>query len=585
MPAFKMENFGGEIPATDDRLLPDNAAALSKNTWLFSGRIEPVHALVPLYTMQNAASRAWFRFPKGNPSIDNMIDSYWLEFENQNVRVIRSPTTGQDDDGRFYWADGVFPKYTTGVRIETSAAALRLGIPVPGTAPTVGASGGTGAATTRVYVYTWVSAYGEEGPPSVPTSHTGKLDDTWTIGLTAPTTPDTTDRDLTHTRIYRTIVSTQGISTYYFVAEIPIATLSYSDTQSDAVVALNEQLPSITWFAPPDDLQGLVSMPNGMTVSWRANEVWFSEPYHPHAWPVEYVIAVDALIVGLGVFVQSLIILTQGQPYSATGTDPAQMALAKIQPLEPCTSRNSIVSTPNGVLYSSPNGLINVVPAGALNLTFKTILKDQWSAMMNLDTIAASIVQGGYYACSLEQVGVFQSDAFQIDAFQQESHYGTRPGTFVSLSDQRVGVCPIDPAPVEVQNIITDIFNGETMIMRNGVVYLLDVRVQHPYAKYVWRSKIWTMPYLMNLAAAKIYWTPPDNPPPSDTVFRMYAGAVADLTSDGLPLRLQRTLGRSGEMFRLPSGYKALYYQFEVEGYALINSIHVAQSARDLREV
>jgi hypothetical protein len=52
-----------------------------------------------------------------------------------------------------------------------------------------------------------------------------------------------------------------------------------------------------------------------------------------------------------------------------------------------------------------------------------------------------------------------------------------------------------------------------------------------------------------------------------------------------LPLRFENELMTSGKVFRLPSGYKALYYQFEVEGYALINSIHVAQSPRDLRQI
>lgn len=581
-----MENFGGEIPAIDERLLPDNAASISKNTWLFSGRIEPSHALILLHTMVNPAARAWFRYPKGSPSADNMVDSYWLEFENQNVRVIRSPTAGQDDDGRFYWADGLYPKYMTGDMIAAADDPWHLGVPIPGTPPGVTPTGGVSVTNvTRAYVYTWVTSLGEEGAPSEPTLATGKVDASWDLTFTAPTGGDTDNRDLTHTRVYRTIVSAQGIASYFFVTELPIATLAFSDTETDAVIALNETLITSTWSPPPDDLQGFVSMPNGMVASWRNNEVWFCEPYNPHAWPLQYVIAVDANIVGLGVYGQSLIILTSGQPWSATGVDPAQMALAKVQPLEPCTSRNSIVSTPNGVLYSSPNGLINITPAGAVNLTINAILKDQWADLMNLDTVTAAIIMQGYYASSIEQIGVFQEDTFQVDAFQQESHYGTKPGAYLSLGDQRVAISELDPAPAEVQNIRQDIFNGETMVMRDGVVYFLDIRQQQPYAKYVWRSKIWVMPYLMNLGAAKIYWTPAADPTLAATKFRMYAGAVADLTDDGLPLRFEQELGISGKVFRLPSGFKGLYFQFEVEGYALINSIHVGQSPRDLRQV
>jgi hypothetical protein len=463
---------------------------------------------------------------------------------------------------------------------------LKLGVPPPSVAPVVTTAGGVSSVnTTRAYVYTWVSALGEEGPPSTPFLKTGKLDDNWTVATTAPTPTEAANRNLTRQRIYRTITSAQGIATYYFVTDQPIATTPYVDSATDAVIALNEQISSTNWFPPPTDLQGLVSMPNGMVAAWRKNEVWFCEPYHPHAWPIQYVIGVPNDIVGLGVFGQAVIILTQGQPYSATGVDPASMALAIIQPLEPCTSRNSIVSTPNGVLYSSPNGLINITPAGAVNTTVTRILKDQWNELLNLDSIAASIIMLGYYVYGITQPGVFQTDTFQNDAFQQESHFGTRPGAYISLADPRVGINTLDTFPNEVQNVITDIFNGETMIMRDHVIYLVDIRQQKPYGKYRWRSKIWTLPYLQNLAAAKVYWTPPSDPTATETKFRVYAGEVADLKESGLPLRFENELMTSGKVFRLPSGYKALYYQFEVEGYALINSIHVAQSPRDLRQI
>lgn len=588
-----MENFGGETPAIDDRLLPDSYATVAKNTWVFSGNVEPTHAIIPLHTPA-PGMLSWFRLPKGNPGVDNMVDSWWLEFPNQDVRVIRSPIAGQDDDGRYYWADGIYPKMMTGTDIETGNPPIRLGVSIPPIAPTVVPSGGTSTVNeTRSYVYTWVTANGEEGPPSPPTTATGKLDDTWAIGMTAPGPDATAERNLVTTRIYRTIVSAQGVATYFFVAEVPIGTLAYNDTQTDATIANNEQLKSLYWTEPPADLQGLVSMPNGMVAGWRNNEVWFCEPYYPHAWPVTYVIGVPNKVVGLGVYNQSVIILTQGQPYAATGVDPSTMALAIIQPLEPCTSRNSIVNTPNGVLYSSPNGLISITPQGAQNLTLQRILKDDWDALLNLDSIAASIIMAGYYAYSLQTPGVFQNStdggdaftAFQQDAFQQESHYGTEPGAYISLMDPRIGINILDPTPSEVQNVITDIFNGETMIMRDGVIYVVDIRKPTPYNQYLWRSKIWTLPYLQNLGAAKVYFINQPNAPGPQTIFRVYAGEVADLKRSGLPLRHEEPLTRSGGVFRLPSGYKALYYQFELEGYATINSIHVGGSPRDLRQV
>jgi len=581
--------FSGETPAIDQRLIDEHSAAASINTWLFSGRIEPIRSLQPLKELK-PTSRAFFRLHKGNANVDYMGDSHWLEFENKNVRVIQSPVVGQDDDGRFYWADGVHPMVMTGKMIEDGSAPYKLGVPAPTVAPGVEVSDGVSTTNKTVtYVYTWVTVLGEEGPPSPPTTVVGKIDAKYTITVTAPSAEDKAGRDITNARIYRTVVSLQGVAQFFFVTELAIAALTYVDNCAvvpDSVVVNNETLQSQYWFGPPSDLQGLVTMPNGMIAGWRKNEVWFCEPYIPHAWPRQYVVGVDPMVVGMGVYDQSLIVLCDGQPYAATGIHPSAMALSKIQPLEPCTSRNSIVNTPNGVLYSSPNGLINITPAGAQNLTSKTILKGQWNEKLVLSSLCASIISEGYYCYAASESGVFQADAFQTDAFQQGNHSGEHPGAYIPLNDQRMGITVLEPALTEVHNVITDIFNGETMILRDGVVSLVDTRAKAPYAKYRWRSKIFTMPYVANLAAAKVYWTPQDpSTMPQTTTFRMFAGLKADADESGLPLRYQRTLLGSGEMMRLPSGYKALYYQFEVEGWSTIESIHIAQTAHELRSV
>jgi len=638
MTAIKIENFGGEIPAVDERLLPDAMAADAFNAWLFSGRIEPMHALVPIYTPKDPACRSWFRLPKGDPGIDYMTESYWLEFQNQNVRVIRSPVAGQDDDGRYYWADGLAPRYMTGTMIMQANATPKgawsaatnymlndgvtlggisytaiqpglnhppatsptywvvtptpylLGIPAPETAPGLSIAGGTTPVESRAYVYTWVSALGEEGPPSPPATASGNASGTWTVTVTPPLAGDTDQRNLTLTRIYRTVTSQQGVATYYLVHEMPIATTSYADALSGSTVVNQGQMTSLYFTAPPHDLQQLVSMPNGMVAGFRNNEVWFCEPYYPHAWPVPYVIAVPNEIVGLGVYNQSLIILCNGQPYSATGVEPSQMALAIIQPLEACTSMLSIVNTPTGVLYSSPNGLINITPGGAVNLTLSTITKDQWPELIHLNSIAAAIVALGYYAYSIATPGVFQNstsppdafNAFEQDAFQQASAYGTEPGIYQKLDDKRIGLAPLQWAKTEVQNIITDLFNGEVMVKRDDTVYLFDLRQQPPIVSYRWRSKVYTLPFIENLGAAKVYWIAD---PSRSSVFRVYAGGFADLAHDGLPLRFQQDMVEPGEMYRLPSGYKALFWQFEVEGTSVVTAIHAATSARDLRNV
>ena len=329
----------------------------------------------------------------------------------------------------------------TGTMIEagdTSASTARkLGVPQPTVPPGVTTSGGVATINqTRSYSYTWVTSSGEEGPPAPPTLHTDKLDATWHITVTAPP-PDPT-RTLTLTRIYRSVTGAQGTASYFLVVELPIATLTYDDNLTDAQITLNEELQSLDWYEPPFDLQGLVSMPNGMVAGWRSNEIWFCEPYYPHAWPLKYKIAVPNNIVNLGVLGQTLMVLTEGNPWSATGIDPSSMALAIIQPNEPCTARLSVVTTPNSVVYCcSPNGLISLTASGAQNVYPADDPEGSVGlAWLNLDSVCAANPWNTYYAYSITTAGVFQEDTFQVvDSFQTKSHFGTRPG--VILSDDR----------------------------------------------------------------------------------------------------------------------------------------------------
>lgn len=582
MAALKFDKFGGQIPAIDERLLPEENAAYSQDAFLQAGRLEPLAADIEIHELVNPDARFAFRIPISSPSIDNMSDSYWLEFTDPETSVVRSPVANAD---RFYWANKQFPPgYNTKTRIAAADPALLLGIPRPATAPGVTPVGGAAPTVTRGYVYTWVSSLGEEGQPSPPTIVTANVTATWNLTFTAPTGADTTGRLLTTTRIYRTETGLSGEAGFFFVDEIPIATLAYADTKTPAQVASNEQLNSEDYSPPPDDLEGMVSMPNGMIAGWHDNEIWFAEPYKPHAWPVKYVQTVEAPIIGLGTIDQNLMVLTAGQPYVASGIHPSLMALRQIQPLEPCTSRRSIVSSPNGVLYTSNNGLILIGPGGGVNVTYDIIRKDEWVRLSNLQTVAACYFMNGYYAFSGAIEGVFQigpaptEDAWDTfdDFVQTEDFTGTRTGMHISLGDSRLGYMTVtsdDPT----YNVLLDIFTGETMVLRNGRVYHVDRRNYSPRRSFVWRSKVFQLNMDENFGAAKVFYGPPNGPAPTvPTIFRMYI--------DGA-LRYAQPLPGSGKQFRLPSGQRYQTVQFELEGQHMVFNMKVATSAHELREV
>src|SRR4029077_3359373 len=75
----------------------------------------------------------------------------------------------------------------------------------------------TAVFTARAYVYTWVTADAEEGPPSPPAVVNGWANGTWRIELFTPDPLDMgVNRNITKTRIYRSISNVSGQGTYFF---------------------------------------------------------------------------------------------------------------------------------------------------------------------------------------------------------------------------------------------------------------------------------------------------------------------------------------------------------------------------------
>jgi hypothetical protein len=595
MPALKLRNFGGMIPALDSRLLPDNQAELSENTWVYTGALQGFRKPVPIHNCASDLIRKVYRIPIQYYDKAHIPDSYWLEFENPDTDVVRSPTVGDQYD-RYYWASSqsfsqIKPQYNTRARIAAGSPSYTLGIPAPTVAPTIGTVTGSDPKEDRSYVYTWVSAFGEEGPPSPPSAVThGHSVGTWPITLTAPTSADTTNRNLATVNIYRTVTGSSGAASFFFVASVPVGTTLYNDSILSTVVTANKILESTYWTAPPTDLEGMVTMPNGIIAGWRQNEIWFCEPYRPHAWPVAYTNAVEFPVVGCGVIGQTLIVCTTGSPYAISGVNPGTMTVSRVAAFEPCLSRGSILSTPIGVAYASSNGLALAVPGAVSVISRSMITKDIWQDLLNLETLRAAPLNGGYYCWGSVRPGCFEETAFETPAFLQDDYTGSYTGAFIDASNQRVSfnrLTDVDPT----FNVTTDHWTGEVFVIREGVVYWVDVSETREHGDYIWKSKVFEMPNRRNLEAMRVWFdtfsdTPALNPVPvvSPTTLQPDMYGIVRVYADGV-LRLSREIRTTGEFIRLPSGFKAQYWQVEIEGRVQINEIEVATTAKELTSV
>jgi hypothetical protein len=175
--AIKIAPFGPIVPRTAERLLSEGFAQVADNVNLLSGEIRPIRR--PYMTDAALAdSEAVFR-------AEYLTSEKWRGW-TMDVDIATVPLA-PEVEYRYVWTGDGGPKWNRFSTFQTVASDLSLGVPAPLAAPAVAPSGGVGAATSRLYVYTFWSADGEESAPSPASAlTTGKVDDTWAItGMSA----------------------------------------------------------------------------------------------------------------------------------------------------------------------------------------------------------------------------------------------------------------------------------------------------------------------------------------------------------------------------------------------------------------
>jgi len=570
---IKVEKFSGMIPLLDDQLLPENNAVDAVNASLYGGNITGFKPDREIRTLANPSAKKVFRIPLDvdtKPDV-NFSNSIWMEFTDPDTDVVRSPVA-QDQFARYYWASpSTGLRYNTLARIQAGQASFRVGIPQPLTAPLVSPSAtASEVQETRAYVYTYVSAYDEEGPPSTATIAAGKADSVWTITVAPPTTGQATDRNLEHIRIYRTITGEALIGQYFFVVEIPVTQSIFVDSFLSTQVVNNGILTSVNSVAPVDSLQGIVAMPNGILAGWRDADIYFCEPYLPHSWPAEYGIVASAPIVGLAVFGQTLVIPTANVPHAASGIHPSGMTLTKIETVEPCLSRASIMTAPEGVYYAGPNGLVRWQPGNVENITSNLVERIDWQQIVNPWTLRACRFGTAYMGVNAPRAGAGR-------------------GVVVDPSNQNASYAYLDD-PRPIQTFTEDPWSGEVFVVYSGKVWHIDppdIKVIQPYT---WRSKLFHLPHPINFSALQADFIVPEgttalNPvvnPALDQTLAADQWGLIKVYANGTHI-VTHEVRDPTQVMRLPSGFKKKEWQFEVTSRVIIQNIEMATSVAELR--
>ena len=539
MTGYAVRQFKGIAPRAEPRQLQDNQAQVALNCKLWHGSLRPLQANLFVGNLSKpGVIQTIHRFGHATPS----DTQYWFHWAS-DVDVCRGQVFG-DVQERTYYTDGTLPKVTDGTLALSGGgtdypnASYTLGIPQPAAAATVALNGtGSGIAETRVYAYTYVSAWGEEGKPAAASAPIDVLPGQ-TVDLSALSGAPTGAYNIVTKRIYRSVSGSFGTA-YLFVAEIAVATTSYND----AVAAdnLGEQLPSLVYSMPPATLKGLISLPNGMMAGFDGKDVYFCEPYKPHAWPLAYVMTVDYDVVALGVTDTTLVVLTKGFPYLMQGTHPDNMSMVKAEIPQACVSKRSVAFLGGAVVYASPDGMF-AIGNGTINLTEQIFTRNEWRAFFKPDSIHGYVYDDkyiGFYNTGSVQGG------FIIDP---------KRGDFTML-DWYATAGYYDPQ----RDALFLVVGGLLVKFDEGVTYLTAL----------WRSKVFYSPRPVNLGAIRV----------EAATYPVSVQVFADGVSKG-------TFSiTSGMAQRLPSGYTAKTFEFLVSSAVEVYSVAFAESMAELANV
>jgi hypothetical protein len=610
MAGLKLMTQGGYVPRVAAHLLQDNEAQRAINTKLYAGDL-----------------RGWYKPSAVTPAFEciefgetlykmktNSQDDRWVVWDSV-VSAVLNPIVDDSEASSIYYTENAELKKTNSSLAGTTNGTppddwLYGGVPEPTMALTATKTGtGTGTTEDRIYVYTFIQEFGgieEESAPSTASNVVTVKATGETVDLTNfEDATGLSHQNVTKIRIYRSVSG--STPTFLFVDEIPAsnaATPGYTYNDSKTATQLGEELQTIIRI-PPGELSGIVAHPSGFLAGFHLREVLFSEIGFPQAWPIAYRYTVEADIVNIAVYGQSIVVLTKGYPVVFSGTDPGAMTPEKLTELEPCVSARSVASDANGVLYASPNGICLVGPAGTGLATGNIMLRDNFEKF-NPPTIRGAVYNGKYFGF-----------------YQQATEYLPNGGLIL---DRTMQTSPFSTTNVQARAAFTDPETAELYYLWDRTVYKWEGNRLNNFP-FEWLSKKFIFSDPINLGAIEIHadflsaeaaaqWEAyvqsikdanqalfdTGDPLEGDVNDKplnhfVMGGSILEPIPQALDDRfIQFTLIVDGNevyntvytesgVYRLPSGYKGTIFEMKISGNVEFRYIKVAETMRELKSL
>jgi len=391
---------------------------------------------------------------------------------------------------------------------------------------------------------------------------------------------------------------------------------SYNFTDDFLISGLSTILPSIDFDPPPTGMKGIRASHNNILIGFFDNQLCFSFPDKPHAWPERFRLTFDSDIVAVEAIQGFILVLTEEYPYQVSGNDPATMVSARIDTLYPCLSKKSVVNMGYGVIWATHGGLASYAPSAGISLVTQLIHDwDTWNTTLDPATLIGHYYNGKY----------FGSHSSQSFIFERDDKVG---GLLVSINYTFSAAC-------------TDYKTGVMYYIGDdqGNLYEWDNKTQ-VLSPLEWKSKTIVTKDYMNLGAARVIadfatsteeaenviaynntlpafnngiWAksiqlgtlngPTDYTDAGTAVNNIGTLNAYPINADGqtkFPLEstgnqpvtfklfvdkqliFQGTVS-SDEVFRLPSGYRSDTFEIGVSGSSRIRAIHIGETPYGLR--
>jgi hypothetical protein len=536
MPAISVTNFAGTFPIKNPKNLEVNQAQTASNVDLSRGDLRSMSGITAVSTLATTLPKTLWRCGSSWITLGTGVTAYVVD------------SFIQESLNRFYFSDGTFPKQSNSTLWGT-ATSYRLGVTPPAVAPTLTITG-TGDGTTQAtvsYVFTMVTAWGEESAPS-PATAVIDVENGEGVNLSVLTTPTDTANNFQYKRIYRLASGTTGAE-YCYLDQIAFANTTYSDYNAGSLKTVStDVLETTDWAVPPTALLYLTQAHNGMLIGAYGKDMYVSEPFVPYAYPTDYVVSVDSDITGIGATKEFILILSSSFPYIVTGATPDSLVSTAVPISTKCMSQRGVVSTADGVYYPASDGLYFCNGSSVVCVTANTYTGAQWTALGPSNFIAE------WYGDCYTAFVAGSNTGISVDPQTGEVTTFTIPSTITVVRD--------------VYHYSTD----DTLYVlgtdNSGVnSYIISFDTNATGLTFTWKSKKFVSPDKFNCAKVK------GNYGAGSLTFKYYLNGSE---------KLSKSLTAEG-IFRLPSDCGATDKEFQLSGtLTSVDSVQLATSASEL---